>query len=40
MQRVLTANGKNELPYLQIPSYFYNYRRPGSNTHLAAKIDV
>ena len=40
MQRVLTANGEKELLYLSIPSYFYNYRRPGSNTHLAAKIDV
>lgn len=40
MKRALTKNNKEELMYLQIPSYFYNYRRPGSNTHLAAKIDV
>ena len=40
MQRVLTGNKETELLYLQIPSYFYNYRRPGSNTHLSLKIDV
>lgn len=40
MQRVLVANAEKELLYLSIPSYFYNYRRPGCNTHLSAKIDV
>ena len=40
MQRALTKNNKNELIYLQIPSYFYNYCRPGSNTHLFLKIDA
>ena len=40
MERVLTSNQKDQLMYLQIPSYFYNYRRPGSNTHLLWKIDV
>ena len=40
MQQVLAANQKAQLIYLNIPSYFYNYRRPGSNTHLSLKIDV
>lgn len=40
MQRVITANNEKEVCYLPIPSYFYNYRRPGSNTHLSLKIDV
>ena len=40
MQEVLNANNQNVLSYLQVPSYFYNYRRPGSNTHLYLKIDV
>lgn len=40
MQKVLTANNKETVIWLDIPSYFYNYRRPGSNTHLSVKIDV
>jgi len=40
MERVLKANTRDEVLYLSIPSYFYNYRRPGSNTHLSLKIDV
>ena len=40
MQQVLTANNKENLIYAQIPSYFYNYRRPGSNTHYYLKIDA
>lgn len=40
MARVLTKNNETELLYLPIASYFYNYRRPGSNTHLSLKIDV
>lgn len=40
MEQVLNVNNKNEIMYLHIPSYFYNYRRPGSNTHLYLKIDV
>lgn len=40
MERVLKANKSDELYYIPIPSYFYNYRRPGSNTHLSLKIDV
>ena len=40
MQRVIKANAEDRLLYLPIPSYFYNYRRPGSNTHLSLKIDV
>ena len=40
MMEVLTKNEQEQIPYLQIPSYFYNYRRPGSNTHLSLGIDV
>ena len=40
MQKVLAANNKDTAIWLDIPSYFYNYRRPGSNTHLSVKIDV
>lgn len=40
MERVLKANAQDEVLYLSMPSYFYNYRRPGSNTHLSLKIDV
>lgn len=34
MQRVLKKYNKDSLSYLSIPSYFYNYRRPGSNTYI------
>lgn len=40
MQHVLTAYNKDTIPWINTPSYFYNYRRPGSNTHLYTKIDV
>ena len=40
MQRVFAANGTTKLIFLKTPSYFYNYRRAGSNTHLRLKIDV
>lgn len=32
MARVLTTYGKNSLVYLKVPSYYYNYLRPDSNT--------
>lgn len=34
MQRALQKFGTTKLNYLSIPSYFYNYRRPGSNTSI------
>lgn len=40
MKRVFAATEKNQLYRLEAPSYYYNYRRPGSNSHLHAKIDV
>lgn len=30
----LSKNGKDSIPFINIPSYFYNYLRPGSNTIL------
>ena len=30
----LTKNDKDSIPFINIPSYFYNYLRPGSNTVL------
>lgn len=32
--QALKNNGKEQIPCLSIPSYFYNYLRPGSNTML------
>lgn len=34
MQKVFAKYGNDSLPYLDIPSYYYNYRRPGSNTYI------
>ena len=34
MERVFKKYGKDSLIYLDVPSYFYNYRRPGSNTSI------
>lgn len=31
-QKVLEANQQIDIPYLKVPSYFYNYLRPGSQT--------
>ena len=33
MQKVLKKNNSDSLIYLNIPCYFYNYRRPGSLTY-------
>lgn len=33
MQKAFQALGKTEIPYLDIPCYFYNYNRPGSVTY-------
>ena len=34
MERALQKADLKQLHYLSIPSYFYNYRRPGSNTSI------
>ena len=31
-QKALEANQETDIPYLKVPSYFYNYLRPGSQT--------
>lgn len=33
MQKTFKALGKTEIPYFDVPCYFYNYNRPGSVTY-------